>query len=578
MFLIIVAWLYWFTICLFIGHGTLYTLSRIVRAPVLFNGNIFYQFWFGLAMLIGILQILSLFFPLSGGAFIGVGLLALFSAIISYRRIFTQVRNYFAGANTHHPVLAAAGIIILLLFVSYCANKEVTHTDTFIYHYQAVKWAKEYPAVPGLVNLHGRLAFNSSFFLFAALTDIGIYADHSAHIALSLLMLVCLIQWFGVIISRRSLVVTRIFCMLTLVYIIIHISLKMDIASLATDYPMAVVTLVFCLVLLDKIDHKLLLMLPLSALAFTIKLSGMPMVAASLIAMAGYIYYLKFGYSGTPIRQQAIRLSTVSFALLCLISAGFIIRNVILSGWLLYPFPVGNLHLPWSTPKPYVTDMIAWIKSYPKIPGGASPETISGNDFFFWFNQWFARFSQSTEFFLFFGGLAALLWAGFQQRSFWKFIYPRMNIFLLITFSIISILFWFVSAPDVRFGSVYFFIFFASVVVLLYEATKYKDALKVLIYAGFVYQVVHLTPAYLLDRPPSLFTLAYTQQPKVGKVVASPAGEDPPLYIYMPVEGNLCGNAPVPCTPYAGGLLHIHQQIRQRVPGDLSKGFLAPNH
>ena len=100
--------------------------------------------------------------------------------------------------------------------------------------------------------------------------------------------------------------------------------------------------------------------------------------------------------------------------------------------------------------------------------------------------------------------------------------------------------------------------------------------MKIFIYVIFIYQVALNLPAFFMAAEPHLFTFPYTQPQKLNRVVASPAGENPPLYIYMPAEDNKCGDSPIPCTPYAGGLLHVHQQIRQRVPGDLSKGFLPP--
>jgi hypothetical protein len=299
-------------------------------------------------------------------------------------------------------------------------------------------------------------------------------------------------------------------------------------------------------------------------------------IGISLIVFAGYVFLLKWGNKNYKVRKTEIRIFAASFIFLCIIVSGFMIRNAVVSGWLIYPFPVGNLHLPWSTPKPYVLDMIAWIKSFPKIPGGASPTTIMDHDFFFWFSQWFDRFRQSIEFNLFIASLIILLWSVFQIRSFTKFIYARLNILLLLLFAIASILFWFISAPDLRFGSIYFFIFFACSIALLFEGSKYKNVLNIFIYGIFIYQIISQIPSYYIDRSPDLFTFAYTKSAKLTRVIASPPNEKPPLYIYMPLEGNQCGNSPIPCTPYAGGLLHNHFQIRQRVPGDLSKGFLPP--
>ncbi|MBL7697405.1 MAG: hypothetical protein JNK79_04585 [Chitinophagaceae bacterium] len=576
MLLIVCAWIAWFLVSLSIGSASLKLISLVAGGRTTSSYNLFYRFWFGFAVLVALLQIISLFLPIGNSALGIICVVALAGIILNAKNVFTGVSLFFKSSLRLTNILAFLGVLIVLILVSYSANKNVTHTDTFIYHYNAVKWVKEYSVVPGLANLHGRLGFNSSFFLFAALTETGIYTGHSAQVALSFLMVMALLHWLSIISNRRSYMPSRIFCMMTIVFIAIHIGLKMDIASLATDYPMAIVILVFCLALIDKIENKALLLLSLSALAFTFKLSGMPAIAIALIAVAGRLWYLRYREGATNVWKQQWRLSVASFAVLCIVAGGFITRNIIVSGWLIYPFPVGNLHLPWSSPGPYVLDLIAWIKSYPKIPGGASPQTIEGNTFYYWFTQWFYQFMQTFEYVMLFASSVFLVWAGLQTPRLSQFIYSRRALILLLLFALLSIVFWFTSAPDVRFGSVYFYILLGASVAILYESSSEKKFLKLAIYAGFTFMVVHHTPAYAADRHPMWFTLAQTVQPKLVRVIASPPGENPPLYIYMPAEGNQCGDSPLPCTPYAGGKLHVHQLIRQRVPGDISKGFLPP--
>lgn len=576
MIFIICAWIYCFLLSLSIGSGLLKLISKRSGKPLSAQFDVFYRFWFGFVVLIGILQAISLFLPINNAAFIIVSLLGLISAVLNVKGVQGYACGFWSRVTTLKGFVSLLIIVTILLLVSYMANKSVTHTDTFLYHFNAVKWAREYPVVPGLVNLHNRLGFNSSFFLFAAFTEVGIYENYSAHVALSFLMAACLIHWFVVISDRSQLMSKRIFCLLTVLFLVAHTVYRMDIASLSTDYPMAVLTLVFCLVVLDKIDGKVLLLLPIAAAVFTFKLSGMLAVAAGLAVLAGCLFRLRYDNRSPVIRRQEKRTLSMSFILLCFVVSGFVIRNVIISGWLLYPFPVGNVHLPWSVSKPYVMDMIDVISSYPKIPGGASAETIRNNSFLFWFIPWSEKFKQSYEAFELACALLILLWSLYQRASFGKFVYGRLNIVLVLAFAATSILFWFYSAPDIRFGSIYFYILFAASVALLYEGSAYKNVIKVFAFVIFIYQIAGQVPAYYFDGRPSLFTFPYLKPFKLNRVVASPPGEDPPLYIYMPAEGNQCGNSPIPCTPYAGGLLHVHQAIRQRVPGDLSKGFLPP--
>lgn len=571
MILILFAWLYCFVLCLALGAGALKIISRFSGAENI-RYEIFYQFWFGFAILIALLQLLSIFFPVNVAVFVMISLLAFLSAALDFRSAFDRAVRIYRRLTTLRGILSLVIVCILLVIISYCANHYVTHTDTFIYHFNAVKWAREYPAVPGLVNLHPRLGFNSSFFLFAAFTEIGVYANHSAQIALSFLLAVCVVQWFLIVSDKNELMAKRIFCLITFPFLYIHIEYRMDIASLATDYPMAVLMLIFCLALLDQLKNKILLLVVLAAVVFTFKLSGMLIVAIAVALLAGY--WLKYRNVNTVNRKADLRLLIFASALMGFILLGFIVRNIITSGWLVYPFPVGNLHLPWSVSKEYVVDMIDVIKSYPKLPGGASPEQIRIGGFLYWFNPWFNNFKGSIEFYFLVASSIIMLWSVYHVPSFRKFIYARLNILLLCLFSILSIMLWFTSAPDKRFGSIYFYILLAGAVLLLFESTKNKNILKPLIYSWFIYQVVSYSPAFFIDKEAKLFSLAYTKDPKVVRVLASPPDQQPPLYIYMPAEGNQCGNAPLPCTPYAGGLLHVHQNIRERVPGDLSKGFL----
>src|SRR5688572_13277761 len=154
MLLIICAWIYCFLLTLSIGAGSLKLVSRIIGMPSPVSFGIFYNFWFGFALLLGLLQVISLFLPLNNIAFILITTLALLFAVINFRSVFNTFRNLYHRILTLKGFVAFIGVVTFLLIVSYSANKEVTHTDTLLYHFNAVKWAKDYSVVPGLVNLH----------------------------------------------------------------------------------------------------------------------------------------------------------------------------------------------------------------------------------------------------------------------------------------------------------------------------------------------------------------------------------------------------------------------------------------
>jgi hypothetical protein len=553
-----------------IGAGALNLVNWFCRERVSHRFDVFYKFWFGLVLVIAILQLISFFSAINIFVFYFISLLALTAAVLDFRSIASSIRTAYHYLFTLRGLSAVFVTLLLLVTISYSANKEIEHADTFIYHFNAVKWVKEYAVVPGLANLHGRLGFNSSFFLFAAMTEVGFYENESAHVALSFFMVMCAIHWFFLISSPQELVRKKIFCLLTFPYILTHVFFKLNITSLATDNPTAILILLFCLLILDNVKFKLLILIPLSALIMTFKLSGMIVVGIGLVLLAGYLLDIFYRTQ----EQRHLKYLLISVLLFFVIIAGFVGRNAVVSGWLIYPFPIGNLHLPWSVPRIFVLDMIDWIKSYPKIPGGASPATIQEHDFAYWFIPWYSNFKTLNEFTLLSMGFVFLLFSAFQLRDARKFLSTHLNLLALLLFSVLAIVFWFVSAPDVRFGSIYFYIFFTAAALILYESTNFKNIVYAFICFAFAYQVsVHL-PRFSIDRPVKFFTFPYTKPLKLNRVIASPSGETPELYIYMPAEGDACGNSPLPCSPYAGGLLHNHRGIRQRDPGNLSKGFL----
>ena len=66
--------------------------------------------------------------------------------------------------------------------------------DAGLYHLQAILWNGSYPTVPGLGNLHGRLAFYTSYFLLQAAFDQGPLAGQSYRAVAGLLAVVFLTQ------------------------------------------------------------------------------------------------------------------------------------------------------------------------------------------------------------------------------------------------------------------------------------------------------------------------------------------------------------------------------------------------
>ena len=72
------------------------------------------------------------------------------------------------------------------------------------YHLQSIRWYNQYALVPGLGNLYGRLAFNQSFFAFAAALNFYPFFNYGYALANGFLILLLAIQGWHALIFRRG--------------------------------------------------------------------------------------------------------------------------------------------------------------------------------------------------------------------------------------------------------------------------------------------------------------------------------------------------------------------------------------
>src|SRR5204862_1114761 len=77
-------------------------------------------------------------------------------------------KKFFFEFSTWSTLLLILFLLTWILILLINAGPTMMD-DTETYHIQSIKWIKEYGSVPGLVNLHERFGFNSSWFSSVAL-------------------------------------------------------------------------------------------------------------------------------------------------------------------------------------------------------------------------------------------------------------------------------------------------------------------------------------------------------------------------------------------------------------------------
>ncbi|HEX6243757.1 MAG TPA: hypothetical protein VFZ61_22740 [Polyangiales bacterium] len=553
MIWILPIWLCLFLTLVGIGLSLTALLARLaptLRAPL----GTFQLFWFGYAFTIMWLACGSLLLPIRWPLVAPLLLAALAGFWIQRGAVWARLRSWRA-----RPRLALALCSITLVVVGVTAARAaqpVGWYDTHLYHLQVVQWARTLPAVPGVANLHYRLAYNNSIHLFAALTDC-FWKNRAAHLALGLLACVTALQLIACAL-RPGNALGRLragYALLVLPFVLARIASN-EIASLSSDLPLNLICVVIGLELLGwgeratprRSDTSMALVLALSAVATTTKLGGLGVLIVSTATAAW------------TLRQRSFpRTLLAAWTLLpALVLSAYIARQAVLSGWLLFPAPIANLHFEWSLPESVTIDQFRWIQSWARMPG-KEPAYVLDHGLWRWFERWFGKFEQSQELLL----LALSAVVALQRLAQRKAAQLSWQLPALLA-ALLSLVLWFRGAPDLRFGAGFFWILLAVVAApplarMLAEPVGQWTALAICLAlsswsGGLSAELPHRDYRVKLPAP---------DKPAVREVELSPG-----LKVSVPEGDNdRCGNVPLPCTPYPA-------QQRARRPGDLRAGFL----
>ena len=128
--------------------------------------------WVGLGVSVAVLQVWTLALPIHLSAPLMLLALGLVGLVANWPHLVHQLSNELTKSKIRNFIYVAIVFILATRSTGPC-----DYYDTGLYGLPAVRWAQTYPVVPGLVNLHGRLGFNSSAFLFVAALSQGFWKN-----------------------------------------------------------------------------------------------------------------------------------------------------------------------------------------------------------------------------------------------------------------------------------------------------------------------------------------------------------------------------------------------------------------
>lgn len=589
---ILAAWLVVFAVVTGLGG----ILAAWLRIPLERSEDAWLRFWLGLAVATAALQTWHLWFRIGG---LAAGTLA--AAGLS--GVWRQRRDWRRWLAPHwpHGLAVGGGVLLLGAWLAAHAAGKLVNYDAGLYHLAAIRWAVQYPVVPGLGNLHGRLAFNNAHFLLMAGLDGHFWGLPSFRLMSGLVALPaigqCSASLYRFLTRSAHFALADVFLLCAAAMLLPGVF--MEVTSTSADVPVFHLEFFLTCLLL-----RLGVRASETETRYTSGLAG----AAIILAALGIAFKLSFAVFGAitavlalgawahrtsgaenhdsngpltplpgpvPRNRGTGRILGASLSQHAPLAAGmltaavlivpWLIRGIILSGWPVYPLALGGVDVPWRVPLESLVAESNWIKSWARLPYEHYSCVLAD---WAWFRPWLARLPvemavQIALLLAFGSALVALKCfagekSGRSVRLDGSFLLPAAG----------GLIFWFTTAPNPRFAGAVFVVLAAGALALFVDA-----ALQVLPSSSrrpFQATVLGLAIWITVDRvenqplwPPPAERLQALPRPEL-RIVRTNSG----LELYVPAEGDQAWDAPLPSTPYPNA------RLRLRSSGNLAGGFV----
>jgi hypothetical protein len=250
-------------------------------------------------------------------------------------------------------------------------------------------------------------------------------------------------------------------------------------------------------------------------------------------------------------------------------------KNIFLSGYPVYPLPIFAMPFDWTMPFALADNNYKTVLAFARMPNLDYMQSLE-NGFLFWFKPWLIRNLSSNHFVtfaIFPSCLSVLLW----------FMVIRYNdikkAFYFFIWTFFSIVYWFLTAPEMRFGDGFFWVFLGAACLFaapdnphVVTANFWKNPkFRIAFFYLWGLCIIFCAGRAVLSPERSFFT--------VGTIPSRPVKEytvntEPPFTVWIP-DGNeygLTGNSPLPSAPFAP------TNLEMRRPGNLAKGFRSSGY
>jgi hypothetical protein len=396
----------------------------------------------GLMGITAVGQWVVIFLPLNGITLLGILIICGLISGLKRKQIFGIFRNCIINSWNNSALFNSCFLVFLVLIIVFNAGP-ITMDDSASYHIQMVKWVQEFGSVPGIANLHMRFGFNSSWF-----STIGMFSwpVRGLNTYLSLNGLLCI--WFCYFLLEKIFIFSKsgnsgkflnqaIGSLVLLSLCLLNWSMIRGTASSANyDFISTCCITVLFIDLYNYQNEPPIEWLIWPVYLFTVRIINFPLLILSMV------YIFRF------LKPVSVKKLLLLFFFGGFVIIPFLIRNIILSGYLVFPvYQLDFFSFDWKADKMKLIEISNYIKYFNRInPMFQSMSVTQNLDFPNWIPAWYNylfRFDKLI-FTLSFLGYAFLLFSLKKMKD---------RLFRIFLFTMISqLIAWFFIGPDPRFA------------------------------------------------------------------------------------------------------------------------------
>jgi hypothetical protein len=406
--------------------------------------------WSGLLVLAVMSVILNFFIPLrSTTAMVVVVAVAIASAVFVLfllRARFGGIRPQWSGwvALPKTGWFLVAALVVVCIWWLVAATRAPTNYDSGLYHLQGIWYAAEYPAIPGISNLYVAFGFANSLMPLSAIATNGPLGLDAYQVINGFIFLLLFIEVVVRLAScRRRAVGTKVLLIGLGVFVAPMIWMAdYWVISPTFDTPVAILTLVSVAALADILTSArsrsvdiVAALIPIS-LASSMRQHYWFLFAFFVVIILWVVFRRKARGLGAP-----LWVSLGGSAVLLIV---MLVRDYVLSGWLLYPYKIFSFNVDWVAPDP--AGLIDSTKLWARSP---TPEYQQLGDGWAWVRPWLGANLISWVFIAVLGCLILSAIAFLIARKFWR---PRSLLVVMAPLVLYLITWFFVGAPQVRYS------------------------------------------------------------------------------------------------------------------------------